>query len=132
MNQALECVGAEEAAAQTGQQRIVCLGVLFGQPLPKRSDDVTAQGRATCFAPLAHTVNVSTDTELDITAAQGPQLTVTQPGLDGDEQKRAVPATEPRGQVRCGQERCGFLFVEKLDRALDVPLGRDGQHLLAL
>ena len=115
IDDALQCIGTEKATAKTGKDGIVSLGRLFSQPVSDHGDDVSAQRRTACFAPLFHAGDLSSDTEFDITAAQGSQLTVTQPGLHGDKQERTVPATDPRGQVRCGQERCGFRFVEKFD-----------------
>src|SRR5215831_15074328 len=95
LDEPLECVGAQSPSIRTREDIILWVSVLLGQPFFQGGGNITTQRRASHFAALSQTPNMSTGAELHVLAAQGCDLTVTQTSLNGNEQQRPVPSSDP-------------------------------------
>jgi hypothetical protein len=57
--------------------------------------NVGPQRRASHFASFPETAHMGADAEFDITSAQGCYFTLTESGLNGDEQQSLVSPSDP-------------------------------------
>ena len=58
--------------------------------------------------------------QLHVLASERSDLAVAQAGLDGDEQDRPIPSSDPFAQVRCSEECGDLLLGEELEKSTFV------------
>jgi len=66
----------------------------------------------------------------NVLAAKPHELRHAQPGLNGEEQERTIPATHPCLVIRRGDEGVDLNAGKEGDRGPVVPLARDSQNAL--
>jgi hypothetical protein len=75
---------------------------------------------------------VSAGAELNVLAPKRGEFAIAQTGLNGDEEQRPIPCSDPGARVRRRHESSGLFLGEKLDRPTLVAFRGDRKDALAL